>query len=207
MPASFLDLYELFEFEKADLLLHLLQADQSENKNSHASILILVKTRDGVHALASTLQKAGWNAESIHAQKKPELREQILADFSSGKISTLVTTAAMASELSLPRIQSLIHYDFPSPGIDPTFSLTPESFRAFATTQDKAELRKYRENGDNLPIQPSRAEGFPYATKDLVKKAPKKSGYRSKPLQNKKPKLIAKQTGQKAPRGRKPNRG
>jgi len=205
MTASSINLYELFEFEKEALLLHLLE-DSSDGPSS--GILVLVKTRDGVHSLTSSLHKAGRLAESIHAQKKAELREKILTDFTAGQIKVLVTSASMACDLPLEGVETIIHVDFPPPSIDPSLSLNPQTLSAFASSQDKAELHKYRENAASLPLKPIRAEGFTYATKDLATKSKsgKKSGYRSKPLQNKKPKLIAKKTGQTAPRGRKPQR-
>ncbi len=80
MSTSSQSIYQVFEHQKSDLLLHLLETLPDFDK-----VMVFVHTRDGVHALTSELSHADVRVGSIHGNKKAELRDRALKELSEGK--------------------------------------------------------------------------------------------------------------------------
>jgi len=186
-------IYEVFEHQKAELVLHLLESIPDFN-----TVMVFVRTRDGVHALTADLNHAGIAVESIHGNKKPELRDRALKALVDHKIRVLVTSNSMARDLDTTGVCNVIHVDFPELDADYTRCLefiesSGGQVITFVTPQDtKAVSRLEGLIGADLPLK--KAEGFDYDAQPIHAKPPRKSGGKSKglhskPLQNKKPKF------------------
>ena len=65
-------IYPVFEQQKADLLLHLL-----EGNTEWGQVLVFLRTRESVHELASELNKEGIPTESLHGKQKQEVKERV----------------------------------------------------------------------------------------------------------------------------------
>lgn len=92
---------------KSALLSHLIKDLQWQQA------LIFIETKHGAAKLVSQLQKRGIEAESIHGGRTQAVREQILADFKSGKISFLVATGIAARGLDINDLDRVVNYDLP----------------------------------------------------------------------------------------------
>lgn len=75
--------------------------------------LIFIETKHGAAKLVSQLDKRGIAAESIHSGRTQANREQILADFKSGKIQFLVSTGIAARGIDIGDLSRVVNYDLP----------------------------------------------------------------------------------------------
>ncbi|MBK1831247.1 C-terminal helicase domain-containing protein [Verrucomicrobiaceae bacterium R5-34] len=190
MPAASHSIYEVFDHQKLDLFLHLLGGlDASE------SVLVLVHTRDVLHELTSELARAEVSVESVHGNKKAELRDRALKAFADGSLRVLITTDAVGRNLDLTGVQHVIRYDFPenSESYGYYAELAAGQVISLMLPKQATQLAKL-ESAHGAAIPLLMAEGFPYASQPDHSKSPRKKGgkakgIRSKPLQNKKPKL------------------
>ncbi|XQW86087.1 DEAD/DEAH box helicase [Thalassotalea piscium] len=80
--------------------------------------LIFIETKHGAAKLVSQLEKRGIHAESIHSGRTQAVREQILADFKSGKIKFLVATAIAARGIDIDDLTRVVNYDLPDQADD-----------------------------------------------------------------------------------------
>jgi len=185
-------LYELYEHEKTELLLHLLE---KEEKLTTAMIFVLKS--DDVHAITTLLSKKGKHVDSIHGKKKPEARAATLEDHLTGKLDFLVLTEAVARNLEFKGVKNIINYDFPELPEDyltQAQSCTDGLLYSFDNPKNSKQLIKLEEFIEGQ-IPRAKAEGFkyaPHALKTTNRNKPRKRGPRSKPLQNKKSKLKRK---------------
>jgi len=195
MPASTQSIYEVSEHQKTDLLISLLKEDDC----SHT--LIFLRTRNGVHALTTNLHKAGILADSIHGNKKEELRNRAIKEFQQGKISTLVVTEAAGRDLELQKVNKIIQFEFHELDEDylhrlQSLNTAQSEITTLVTPADsKWLLRLEVLLEEELPRK--QLDNFNYVDKPQKTKPPKannrkSSKERSKPLQHKKPKLINK---------------
>ncbi len=193
MSASNQFIYEVFEHQKTDLLLHLL-SDSSDIDQ----IVVFIRKLVEVHDVTSALNQAGVVTQSLHANKKVELRERALKEFHDGKIRALVMTEGVARAIDLSGVKNMLNYDIPELKEDYTLRATISEQAGGETltlveTQNLPALDKFEESlGHELPRKT--AEGFEYATQPMKMKSPRKKGGTSKgihsrPLQNKKPKF------------------
>jgi len=75
--------------------------------------LIFIETKHGAAKLVSQLEKRGIEADSIHGGRTQAVRENILADFKSGKIKYLVATGIAARGLDIGELARVVNYDLP----------------------------------------------------------------------------------------------
>jgi len=75
--------------------------------------LIFIETKQGAAKLVSQLEKRGIIADSLHGGRTQAVREQILADFKSGKIKFLVSTGIAARGLDIAELSRVVNYDLP----------------------------------------------------------------------------------------------
>ncbi|TRX54478.1 DEAD/DEAH box helicase [Thalassomonas sp. M1454] len=80
--------------------------------------LIFIETKHGAAKLVSQLEKRGIQAESIHSGRTQAVREQILADFKSGKIKFLVSTGIAARGIDIGELSRVVNYDLPDQADD-----------------------------------------------------------------------------------------
>lgn len=92
---------------KSALLSHLI------NEEKWDQTLIFIEKKHGAAKLVSQLEKRGIKAESIHGDRSQAMREQILADFKSGKLQYLVATGVAARGLDIGLLGRVVNYDLP----------------------------------------------------------------------------------------------
>ncbi|MBT8037960.1 MAG: C-terminal helicase domain-containing protein [Verrucomicrobiae bacterium] len=193
MPASHQSIYEVFDHQKAELLLYLIEGLPDFNM-----VMVFVRTRDDVHRLTTMLSHAGVAVESFHGSKKPALRDRAFKAFQEGKIRVIVTTEAAARVIDLTGVGNVINYDLPE--LDQDYLQRVEIARdaegevvTLVTPQNLPMLAKLEEL-IQAELPRKMAEGFVYASQAVKQKPPRKKGgtskgLHSKPLQNKKPKF------------------
>jgi len=184
-------IYEVFDQQKTDLLLHLL-----ETSPDAGGVVVYVKTKENLHAVTTALSHAGVIAESIHAGKKPELRERAITEFGEGKVNVLTMSESIARGLEISGIRLVVNYDIPELEADYAIRLggiqASNGEMITMSTPKKALLLEKINRISGTEVQLKIAEGFIYATRlekpGTGQKGKSKSKH-SKPLQNKKPKL------------------
>ncbi len=195
MPTE--SIYPVFDQQRTDLLLHLLKSNaEFSDGGTIRGVVVYIKTKENLHAVTTELSHAGMPTESIHAGKKPELRERALAEFSEGKISILTMSESIARGLDISGTHLVVNYDIPELAAD--YGIRRDTLQAdtgqvitMCTPKKPPLIEKINLlAGTELPSVT--AEEFSYATRLEKVSIGKKSGTkgtRSKPLQNKKPKL------------------
>lgn len=98
--------------KKSALLSHLITEQEWQQT------LIFIETKQGAAKLVSQLEKRGIEAECIHGGRSQEIRERILADFKSGKISLLIATGIAARGIDIDNLPRVVNYDLPYPADD-----------------------------------------------------------------------------------------
>lgn len=185
-------IYEVFDHQKHALLLHLLKEDESL-----AQVLVVLRTREDVHALTTTLANADVTVGSVHGKKKPELIERALSELKAGALRVLVATDAIIRNLDLAGVESMVQVDFPELLSDYQERLSliegvgSGVLVSFESPHNVSALEKLEEVlGEKVARE--RADGFAYDAQAIRarptrNKTPKR-GLRSKPLQHKKKK-------------------
>jgi superfamily II DNA/RNA helicase len=185
--------YEVFEHQKVELLLHLLDSLPDFN-----TVIVFARTREGVHEVTSAIGHADVRVDSIHGSKKPELRDRALKEFREGVVRVLVCTEAAVRGADISGLCNVINFDLPelyddyknrvacaeTNGGEVITLVTPNDIKPLVKLESLV--------GEQLPRKS--APEFDYASqpinmKPTRKKGGKSRGIRSFPLQNKKPKL------------------
>jgi ATP-dependent RNA helicase RhlE len=196
MPTQTQSVYEVFEHQKVELLLHLLDFLPDFN-----TVMVFARTREGVHAVTSAIGHADVRVESIHGSKKPELRDRALREFKEGKVRVLVCTDAAVRDADISGLCNVIQFDLPELHQDYMNRVACAEANGgevitLVTPNDIKPLLKFEGLlGGELPRKS--APEFKYASQPIrVKPTRKKGGVskgmRSLPLQNKKPKIKGK---------------
>jgi len=76
-------------------------------------VLIFCRTKRGADRLVEQLGKEHIGAGAIHGDLRQSQRERALADFTSGKLHTLVATDVAARGLDIDAVDVVVHYDPP----------------------------------------------------------------------------------------------
>ena len=75
--------------------------------------LVFVRTKHGADRLVKRLAKQNLSAVAMHGNKTQNQRNKALAQFSSGKVDTLVATDVAARGIDVDDITHVINYDAP----------------------------------------------------------------------------------------------
>jgi len=97
------------EYEKKELLAKLAKKefDTKSSKGYHGQSIIFTNSRRKTHSLAQQIQKKGITTAAYHAGLSYSKKVKIEKDFANQKISTVVTTAALAAGVDFPAAQVL----------------------------------------------------------------------------------------------------
>jgi superfamily II DNA/RNA helicase len=203
MASRLHSIYEVYEHQKVELLLHLVQ----QNEDWHRTIIFL-RSREQLYTLTTELRNAGFKADSISGNKKLELREQALINLKSGTTHLLLATEAILRDADLAGTERIIQFDFHE--LEKDYLNRTESCSEIITlvTQNDNKLLAKLEALIPTGLERKQAPEFSYHDQPRYLKptrakgcGPNKTG--SKPLQHKKPKLKNKGPRRKTGRTRK----
>ena len=93
--------------DKRRLLTRLLE------REDYTRALIFVRTRSMTDTIAEDLQGLGYKADSIHGDRKQNIRQKVLRNFTNGKFNVLVATDVAARGLDVKDISHVINFDMP----------------------------------------------------------------------------------------------
>lgn len=92
---------------KSALLSYLIKEEQWDQA------LIFIQTKHGAAKLVTQLAKRNIEADCLHGDRSQANREQILADFKSGKLKYLVATGVAARGIDIGKLSRVVNYDLP----------------------------------------------------------------------------------------------
>ncbi|MBW3664902.1 MAG: DEAD/DEAH box helicase [Actinobacteria bacterium] len=75
--------------------------------------IVFTRTKHGADRLAKQLSQAGISTAAIHGDRNQRQRERALADFTEGRVTTLVATDVAARGIHVDAVGVVIHYDLP----------------------------------------------------------------------------------------------
>jgi len=101
-------LFPVEQQNKTDLLKTILRQKEM------ASTLIFTRTKHKANSLAMQLQKAGYNATSLHGNLSQQKRQLALDGFKRGRFNILVATDIAARGIDVAGISHVINYDVPN---------------------------------------------------------------------------------------------
>jgi superfamily II DNA/RNA helicase len=104
--------YVVYNSQKMGLLKTLLQDKKI------ATILIFASTKEKVKELGKELQKLEFNVAAIHSDLEQEQRNEVLRQFKSKKLQTLVATDVLSRGIDIDSIGLVINYDVPGDAED-----------------------------------------------------------------------------------------
>ncbi len=95
------------EYEKEDIMAKITRAEYKNisEKGFHGQSIIFTNSRRKTHSIADYLEKRHVNAAAYHAGLSYSKKNRIERDFANQKISTVVTTAALAAGVDFPASQ------------------------------------------------------------------------------------------------------
>ena len=95
------------EYDKEDMMARLSRQEYKNisNKGFHGQTIIFTNSRRKTHSIADYLAKRGINAAAYHAGLSYLKKSRIEKDFIKQKMSTVVTTAALAAGVDFPASQ------------------------------------------------------------------------------------------------------
>jgi len=82
--------------------------------------LVFVRTKWSAQRLGDQLYQDGYQADSIHGDKRQSQRQKIMQNFKSGSIAVLVATDVAARGLDINELSHVINFDLPETNDDYT---------------------------------------------------------------------------------------
>lgn len=111
--------------QKIDAAHHFWLVDQHERVGRTAEVIratgrsiVFTRTRHGSTRLAKQLSGLGITAVPIHGGRTQSQRQRALADFSSGRASSLIATDVAARGIHVDDVSSVVHFDVPADSKD-----------------------------------------------------------------------------------------
>jgi len=80
---------------------------------SNQKVLVFTATKRMADQLSHSLNRQGWNTQSIHGDKRQEERQRVLRDFKAGRINIMIATDVAGRGIHIENIALVINYDFP----------------------------------------------------------------------------------------------
>jgi ATP-dependent RNA helicase DDX5/DBP2 len=101
------------DWDKYTRLMHHLK-----DYNDGSRVIIFVETKKGADQLTKSLRMSNLNARAIHGDKTQQERDQVLAEFRSGRTPVLVATDVAARGLDVKDVRIVINFDMPGTAED-----------------------------------------------------------------------------------------
>ena len=86
----------------------------SEIVSAASSAIVFTRTKHAADRVAKQLQRTGVTAAAIHGNRTQKQRERALADFTSGRVATLVATDVAARGIHVDDVGVVVHFDPPA---------------------------------------------------------------------------------------------
>jgi len=86
--------------------------------NDGSRVLVFVETKKGADQLTRSLRMEGMPVRAIHGDKSQQERDQVLAEFRSGRTPVLVATDVAARGLDVKDVRIVINFDMPQTAED-----------------------------------------------------------------------------------------
>lgn len=96
-----------YEPQKTRVLKYLFKTAYSKR------VIVFAASKLKVKELTRELRKSGWNAGEMHSDLDQSARENVMADFRSGRIDILVATDIVARGIDIDDITMVVNYDVP----------------------------------------------------------------------------------------------
>lgn len=104
--------YVVYNNQKIQIVKYLLT--QREMK----SVLIFCSTKSSTKQLGYDLKRAGLSADTIHSDLEQNIREKVLLNFKSRRLTILVATDILSRGIDIEDIDLVINFDVPHDGED-----------------------------------------------------------------------------------------
>lgn len=98
-------IYHVDQSNKTNLLIHLLKNDEIE------TALVFSRTKKGADRIVSALNKNGFKADAIHADRTQKQRQRALRNLKDRKIRILVATDIAARGIDVSQLSHVINYN------------------------------------------------------------------------------------------------
>jgi ATP-dependent RNA helicase RhlE len=83
------------------------------NENADKKILAFVRTKIRAERVAKAMERVGIKALTIHSDKDQDNRNEVMRQFSEGKVKVLIATDVSARGIDIPDIDYVVNYDLP----------------------------------------------------------------------------------------------
>lgn len=171
-------LYYVDQGNKTNLLLHLLKNDEIE------TALVFSRTKKGADRIVSALNKNGFKADAIHADRTQKQRQRALKNLKDRKIRILVATDIAARGIDVSGLSHVINYNLTE--VPETYvhriGRTGRSGNegvaiSFCSHEERAMLRRIQQLiGQTIPV----VTDHPFPLKDTSSTKDKSSGSRNR---------------------------
>jgi ATP-dependent RNA helicase DDX5/DBP2 len=101
------------DWDKYTRLMHYLK-----DYNDGSRVIIFVETKKGCDQLTKSLRMSDYPARAIHGDKTQQERDQVLAEFRSGRTPILVATDVAARGLDIKDVRIVVNFDMPGTAED-----------------------------------------------------------------------------------------
>lgn len=101
------------DWDKYTRLMHYMK-----DYNDGSRVIIFVETKKGADQLTKSLRMSNFSARAIHGDKTQQERDQVLAEFRSGRTPILVATDVAARGLDVKDVRIVINFDMPGTAED-----------------------------------------------------------------------------------------
>ncbi|MGZ9899451.1 DEAD/DEAH box helicase [Shewanella gaetbuli] len=100
-------IYNVDKPKKCALLCHLMQVEKWQQ------VLIFSRTKQDADALVKQMKQQQINLAAFHADLSQSVREQVLADFKSGKLTAIVATDVAARGIDIAQLDYVVNMELP----------------------------------------------------------------------------------------------
>jgi ATP-dependent RNA helicase RhlE len=104
--------YITYESQKLPLIRHILRS------TSFKSVLIFCGSKQAVKKLAADMKRSGFSIGEMHSDLEQAIREEVLNQFTGGRLPILVATDILSRGIDIDTIDLVINFDVPHDGED-----------------------------------------------------------------------------------------
>ena len=83
------------------------------NQHPDSKILVFVRTKVRAERVKKAMERVEIVTDTIHGDRTPDERKQVMRDFKGNNLKTLITTDVSARGIDIPNVDFVINYDLP----------------------------------------------------------------------------------------------